>query len=208
MIRSRISLAMRGRPPRQRRPRPKLQSNDHPCRRQPRTVSALTIVRLLRQPDHQRDRKTQNKRSDTLNRGRRVPVRRSTAIWWCKARISKTSWLRSRSLARTVTTFCRSQVLRALQLPNSGRICQTFEADQVLRNDSQLSLPKIRSGMTSAVRCDSSAPDGRVPVPASVDFAFVVQVTSYGKPRDFNVPIVPRCSTDWRILLPELRRGT
>jgi hypothetical protein len=40
-----------------------------------------------------------------------------------------------------------------------------------------LSLPKIRSEMTSASGRDSSAPDGRVPVPPSVDCGFVVQVT-------------------------------
>jgi len=43
-----------------------------------RTVSARTIIRLPRQPDHQRDKKTQNSRSERRRRGRRGPVRPST----------------------------------------------------------------------------------------------------------------------------------
>jgi hypothetical protein len=53
---------------------------DEPLRRQRKTVSGWTMTRLLRQSDHQRDSKIQNRRSKRRKQGRRVRLRFSTTI--------------------------------------------------------------------------------------------------------------------------------
>ncbi len=79
-IRLRTLREILGRPPRQ-RPRDRyFHIADQPLRRQRKTVSGWTMTRLLRQSDHQRDSKIQNRRSKRRKQGRRVRLRFSTAI--------------------------------------------------------------------------------------------------------------------------------
>jgi hypothetical protein len=56
------------------------QSADQPSRRQRKTVSGWTMIKLSRHWGHQRENKIQNSRSQKRKQGRRVPLRSSTAI--------------------------------------------------------------------------------------------------------------------------------
>jgi len=80
------------------------QSADPPSRRQRKTVSTWTIIRLSRHCGHHRDSKIQNSRSIRRNQGRRVRLRSSTAIWWRSAIPSNSNAVRVRGSFRTTGT--------------------------------------------------------------------------------------------------------
>jgi len=100
-IRSRISWAIRGCPPRQ-RPRDRYrQIEKNPWRRHHSTASGWAMINLFRQPDHQCDNRTQNNRSGTRKQG----ATRSAAPQHCHL-VSKRDQFRDQ---RGGTLKCRTR---------------------------------------------------------------------------------------------------
>jgi len=93
------------------------------------------MIRLSRQPCHQRDNRTQSNRSDARKHGRRVLLRCSTATWWRSAITSMISAVRARNAARAAPTASRSDLAMRVRLFLNDQNRQRIGSDQVMRRD-------------------------------------------------------------------------